>query len=178
MYRRSAGYLLQGVLGLLGTTALMVSVLTSRWYNNRGLWDEVTDKAKATNQTALLQNSRVHGAQMFFAGLSFVMAAAGSCICLVYLFCLRPPRHPHPTFQMPKPGSLLLAVLPPTGFFFSVAWTIFTWQHREVITANWTRLGFSYWLGGVAWTALLLLLPILYLMEECALTASHKPFLV
>ncbi|CAI9551324.1 unnamed protein product [Staurois parvus] len=178
LYGRSGGHWLQGVLGLLGTVALMVSVLTSQWYNGKGLWDEVADKAKATNQTSLLQHNRVHGAQRFFAGLSFIMAAAGSCICLVYLFCLRPPRHPHHTLRMPNPGSLLLAVLPSTGFFFSVAWTIFTWQHREVITANWTRLGFSYWLGGLAWTSLLLLLPILYLVEECAIRASHKPLLV
>ncbi|KAM5138251.1 uncharacterized protein ACMZJ9_016852 [Mantella aurantiaca] len=176
MYRGSAAHRLQGVLGLLGTVAVMVSVLTPHWYNRRGLWEsEAAERTGVANRTDLLQGGRV---RMFFAGLSFIMAAAGSCICLIYLFCPRPPRHPHRTLSIPPPGSLLLAVLPPTGFFFSVVWTIFTWERREAITADWTGLGYSYWLGGFAWTALLILLPVLYLVDECAVTGSHKPLLV
>ncbi|KAM4617767.1 uncharacterized protein O3C94_021679 [Discoglossus pictus] len=175
--RLSGAQVVEGILGMTGTVALMVSALTSHWYNSKGLWesDPMSDQNGATNLTTANPTSRVREAQLFFTGLSFVMAAASFCICLVILFCWKPPLHNQDTRRTPKPGSLLLAVLLPTGLFLLVGWILFTWQRWEDIRSHWTFLGYSYWLGALAWTILLVIYPASYLRNECSLAEGQKP---
>lgn len=54
----------------------------------------------------------------------------------------------------------------PTGFFFFLAWTLFTHHHIGEIRDDATRLGPSYWLGVVGWALLLAVLPVTFLVEK------------
>ena len=51
------------------------------------------------------------------------------------------------------------------GFFFFLSWTLFTYQHWLDITL--TSLGSSYWLGALGWLLLLVVLPVVFLVEQC-----------
>eukprot|EP00079_Xenopus_tropicalis_P034834 XP_017948605.1 PREDICTED: uncharacterized protein LOC101731218 [Xenopus tropicalis] len=194
--RLSGAQKLQAIVGLLGTLHLMASAVTSNWYNRKGLWqsDPPSEATDATRATIPMTNRQVRGAQLFFIGLSTVMAAAGFCLCLVLLVSWKPPRRSLDTRRTPSPGTLLLAVLLPTGqptdpymddtpptdgpsqkncLFFFLGWAAFTWQRWEDIQSQRISLGYSYWLGAPALTMLLFILPIIYIIDEC--TATEEP---
>ncbi|KAM4723181.1 uncharacterized protein WCC33_009416 [Rhinophrynus dorsalis] len=167
--------------GLLGTLALMISVFTPHWYNSKGLWESV--QPGSINQTTAMVTGQVstrtiREAQLFFIGLSSVMAAASFCLCLVFMSCWRSPRHTKNAPQTPWSGSLLLAVLLPTGMFFFLGWIVFTWERWEDIQRRRISLGYSYWLGASAWTILLVSLPVTYVLDECTSRKDQKPVLV
>ncbi|XP_031756289.1 uncharacterized protein LOC101731218 [Xenopus tropicalis] len=174
--RLSGAQKLQAIVGLLGTLHLMASAVTSNWYNRKGLWqsDPPSEGTDATRATIPMTNRQVRGAQLFFIGLSTVMAAAGFCLCLVLLVSWKPPRRSLDTRRTPSPGTLLLAVLLPTGLFFFLGWAAFTWQRWEDIQSQRISLGYSYWLGAPALTMLLFILPIIYIIDECMATEEPK----
>ncbi|MEE6522317.1 hypothetical protein FKM82_020806 [Ascaphus truei] len=174
----SGAEILEATLGVLGTLTLMVSALTSHWYDGMGLWegDPISKQTGDTNQTAAETTKQVRAAQLVFTGLSIVMAAASFCLCLVTLFGWTPPRRTQETRRTARrPGPLLLAVLLPTGLFFLLGWASFTWQRWEDIQNNRTSLGYSYWMGASAWTILLVILPASYLIDECSSVEHQKP---
>ncbi|XP_041445683.1 uncharacterized protein LOC121402899 isoform X2 [Xenopus laevis] len=114
--RLSGAQKLQAIVGLLGTLHLMAAAVTSNWYNRKGLWqnDSPSDPTDVTRLTIPMTNRQVRGAQLFFIGLSTVMAAAGFCLCLVLLVSWKPTRRSQDARPTPSPGTLLLAVLLPT----------------------------------------------------------------
>ncbi|KAM8938765.1 uncharacterized protein RCH25_052385 [Pelodytes ibericus] len=172
--------ILEGIAGFLGTLTLMASALTRHWYNNRGVWetDPFSEETSADNLTSAIPTSRVRKAQLFFTGLSFIMAAASFCLCVIFLFCWKPPRHDQETREPPRPGSLLLAVLLPTGLFFLLGWSIFTWQHWDDLQTFKSSLGYSYWLGASAWCLLLVFLPATYLVDVCTSMKDPQPLYI
>lgn len=173
----SRGHTLQGVLGILGTLALMISATTPQWYNNSGLWEsqDYSDPG-SINETTIFCNRKAQEAQLFFIGMSLIMAAASFCTCLLILFCWKAREYSQDDQKASTPAKLFLTILSPTGFFFSVGWTIFTWQHLEEIQRSWTGLGYSYWLGVFAWTLLVICIPVIFLFSECILcNGSDSP---
>ncbi|OCT82024.1 hypothetical protein XELAEV_18024532mg [Xenopus laevis] len=168
--RLSGAQKLQAIVGLLGTLHLMASAVTSNWYNRKGLWqsDPPPNPTDVSRLTIPMTNRQVRGAQLFFIGLSTVMAAAGFCLCLVLLVSWKPPRRSQDARPTPSPGTLLLAVLLPTG------WAAFTWQRWEEIQSQRISLGYSYWLGAPALTMLLFILPIIYIIDKCTVRDGSK----
>ncbi|XP_040266282.1 uncharacterized protein LOC120980953 [Bufo bufo] len=168
MPRMSRGHALQGLLGMLGTLALMISATTPQWYNNTGLWgsQKSSDRTQSNDKTPP-STGRAQEAQLFFFGISLIMAAASFCTCLIFLFGWKNPKYFQDTEHEPSPAILFLTILLPTGCFFSVGWTIFTGQHLEEIQKNWSGLGFSYWLGVLAWTILVICIPVIFVITEC-----------
>lgn len=52
------------------------------------------------------------------------------------------------------------------GFFFLLSWSLFTYQHREEISQDFSSLGSSYWLGAVGWVLLLVVEMIIFIAEQ------------
>ena len=55
---------------------------------------------------------------------------------------------------------------PPSGFFFLLSWSLFTYQHREEIREDVSGLGSSYWLGALGWVLLLVVETIVFVVEQ------------
>lgn len=60
----------------------------------------------------------------------------------------------------------LLSWLLPLGFFFLLSWSLFTYQHREEISQDFSSLGSSYWLGAFGWVLLLVVETIVFIAEQ------------
>lgn len=52
------------------------------------------------------------------------------------------------------------------GFFFLLSWSLFTYQHREEISQDFSSLGSSYWLGALGWVLLLVVEMIIFIVEQ------------
>lgn len=55
---------------------------------------------------------------------------------------------------------------PSPGFFFLLSWSVFTYQHREEISQDFSSLGSSYWLGALGWVLLLVVETIIFIVEQ------------
>lgn len=53
-----------------------------------------------------------------------------------------------------------------TGFFFLLSWSLFTYQHLEEISQDFSSLGSSYWLGAGGWVLLLVVEMIVFIAER------------
>lgn len=52
------------------------------------------------------------------------------------------------------------------GFFFLLSWSLFTYQHQEEISQDFSSLGSSYWLGALGWVLLLVVETIVFIAEQ------------
>lgn len=53
-----------------------------------------------------------------------------------------------------------------SGSSFLFSWSLFTYQHREEIGQDLSKLGSSYWIGALGWVLLLLVEMIVFLVEQ------------
>ncbi|KAL0968417.1 hypothetical protein UPYG_G00266610 [Umbra pygmaea] len=159
-------------LGLTGCICVAYSVWTSGWLNDTGLW------TRSNNNTNSDQNSIIFNAleaEQVFGVLSFLMAVSSGALCLVFSLCwtsqtVRSYSNTRPLLmagQALNPTVLLVLTLGFTGFFFLLSWSLFTYQHWVQISADFTCLGSSYWLGALGWALLLVALPLVFLVEQC-----------
>ncbi|XP_067091380.1 uncharacterized protein si:ch211-256a21.4 [Osmerus mordax] len=169
--------LAQSTVGLLGCLCVTYSVWSPGWLGDKGLWTHwnatEADQTRPAGQPSEGLFFNVLEAERVFAVLSFLMAVSSGALCLVFTFCWtsRTVRSYSNTRsllmagQALYPTTLLLLTLGPTGFFFFLSWTLFTYQHWLDITL--TSLGSSYWLGALGWLLLLVVLPVVFLVEQC-----------
>ncbi|XP_056138514.1 uncharacterized protein si:ch211-256a21.4 [Lampris incognitus] len=163
-------------LGLVGCLCISYSVWTPFWLADRGLWTRWnnTQKYQAGDHTDDVIFHALEAEQVFGA-LSFLMAVSSSALCLVFALCWTSEtvrsysntRSLLMSGQALYPTTLLLLVLAPTGFFFLLSWSLFTYQHQEQIRQDFTCLGSSYWFGASGWVLLLVVLPAVFVVEQC-----------
>ncbi|XP_062857672.1 uncharacterized protein si:ch211-256a21.4 [Trichomycterus rosablanca] len=165
---------IESCLGLIGCLSISFAVWTTDWLDGRGLWVSGND-SNPDDSWAAGHSVQGPGAQSVFAVLSFLMAVSSGILCLVFAFCwTNRTVHSYSNTrsllmagQALYPTTLLLITLAPTGFFFLLSWALFTSEHIADIRDNFSRLGFSYWLGAVGWALLLAVLPVVFLVEQC-----------
>ncbi|XP_024281120.1 uncharacterized protein LOC112253366 [Oncorhynchus tshawytscha] len=167
--------LAESCVGLAGCLCVAYSVWTPRWLNDKGLW---TNGDNSTNtdidQTRGIIFNTLEAEQVFGV-LSFFMAVSSGALCLVFALCwtsqtVRSYSNTRSLLmagQALYPTVLLLLVLGPTGFFFLLSWSLFTYQHWVEINDDFTCLGSSYWMGALGWALLLIALPVVFLVEQC-----------
>uniref|UniRef100_A0A3B3QFW3 Si:ch211-256a21.4 n=1 Tax=Paramormyrops kingsleyae TaxID=1676925 RepID=A0A3B3QFW3_9TELE len=111
-------------------------------------------------------------AEYVFAILSFLMGLSSGVLCLTFAFCwtsqtVRSYSNTRSLLmvgQMLYPTTLLLITL---SFFFLLCWSFFTYQNWGDISANPSQLGSSYWLGAMGLILLLVVLPVVFTVEQC-----------
>uniref|UniRef100_A0A3P8SJU4 Si:ch211-256a21.4 n=1 Tax=Amphiprion percula TaxID=161767 RepID=A0A3P8SJU4_AMPPE len=146
----------QSCLGLAGCLCVCYAVCTPFWLNGRGLWTE-------WNNTT----------ERVFGVLSTLMAVSTGGLCLVFALCwtsqtVRSYSNTRSLLmagQALYPTTLLLLTMAST-FFFLLSWSFFTYQHREEIRQDFSRLGSSYWLGALGWFLLLIVEMIVFIAEQ------------
>ncbi|XP_062919233.1 uncharacterized protein si:ch211-256a21.4 [Mobula hypostoma] len=163
MWRNQRRYwLLQNVSGIVGSVGLIYSVCCPDWYGGKGLWDS----ADVTWLSRAVETERVLGA------IACMMAGTSICLCLLFIFCWDPDTNakcklnPERTLH---PGKLLVVLLMPTAIVYFIPWCSFTYRHKELIKDDFTRLGSAYWMGICSCLTLLVILPSIYLKEQCSL---------
>ncbi|XP_026220587.1 uncharacterized protein si:ch211-256a21.4 [Anabas testudineus] len=162
----------QSFLGLVGCLCVSYAVWTPFWLKERGLWEEwnntISDHTYHGGSINALEAERV------FAFVSFLMAVSTGVLCLVFAFCWtsRTVRSYSNTRsllmagQALYPTTLLLLTMASTGFFFLLSWSLFTYQHLEEISQDFSSLGSSYWLGAGGWVLLLVVEMIVFIAER------------
>lgn len=170
--------LAQCAVGLVGCLFVAYAVWTPGWLGDKGLWthwndtdQDQTEQAYAPSE-GLIWNALE--AERVFGVLSFFMAVSSGALCFVFSFCWTSKtvfsysntRSLLMAGQALYPTTLLLLTLGPTGFFFLLSWSLFTYQHWSEISDDVGRLGFSYWLGALGWVLLLVVLPVVFLVEQ------------
>lgn len=164
----------QSCVGLAGCLCVCYAVWTPFWLKDRGLWAE-------WNNTTSDQTSHKHGAvfnaqeaERVFGVLSSLMAVSTAALCLVFALCwtsqtVRSYSNTRSLLmagQALYPTTLLLLTMASTGFFFLLSWSFFTYQHREEIRQDFSRLGSSYWIGALGWVLLLVVELIVFVAEQ------------
>ncbi|XP_005471034.1 uncharacterized protein si:ch211-256a21.4 [Oreochromis niloticus] len=165
---------LQSCLGLVGCLCVCYAVWTPYWVKDRGLWTEWN--ATESDQTNPKDDIGINAleAERVFGVLSSLMAVSTAALCLVFALCwtsqtVRSYSNTRALLIVRKalyPTTLLLFTMAPTGFFFLLSWSFFTYQHREEISQDFSSLGSSYWLGALGWTLLLVVEPIVFIVEQ------------
>ncbi|XP_035521224.1 uncharacterized protein si:ch211-256a21.4 [Morone saxatilis] len=164
----------QSFVGLAGCLCVCYAVWTPFWLKEGGLWTE-------WNNTKSDQTFRKDGtvfnaleAERVFGVLSFLMAVSTGALCLVFALCwtsktVRSYSNTRSLLmagQALYPTTLLLLTMASTGFFFLLSWSLFTYQHREEISQDFSSLGSSYWLGALGWVLLLVVETIIFIAEQ------------
>ncbi|XP_014003793.2 uncharacterized protein [Salmo salar] len=165
--------LAESCVGLAGCLCVAYSVWTPRWLNDKGLWTNGDNSTDIDQTRGIIFNALE--AEQVFAVLSFFMAVSSGALCLVFSLCwtsqtVRSYSNTRSLLmagQALYPTVLLLLVLAPTGFFFLLSWSLFTYQHWVEINNDFTCLGSSYWMGAMGWALLLVALPVVFLVEQC-----------
>ncbi|XP_034144278.1 uncharacterized protein si:ch211-256a21.4 [Esox lucius] len=166
----------ESCVGLTGCLCVAYSVWSSRWLWDTGLWtlgNNITSTDHDIDQSDIIFNALE--AEQVFAVLSFLMALSSGALCLMFALCWTSQtvrsfsnnRSLLMAGQALNPTVLLLLTLGPTGFFFLLSWSIFTYQHWMEISSDITSLGSSYWLGALGWALLLVVFPVVFLVEQC-----------
>lgn len=164
----------QSCVGLTGCLCVCYAVYTPFWLKDGGLWTEWNNtKIDLTNRKDgnvfnALESERV------FAVLSSLMAVSTGALCLVFALCwtsdtVRSYSNTRSLLmanQALYPTMLLLLTMIPTGFFFLVSWSLFTYQHLKEIRDDFSSLGSSYWIGAIGWFLLMVVGAIVYLVEQ------------
>uniref|UniRef100_H3BD65 Uncharacterized protein n=1 Tax=Latimeria chalumnae TaxID=7897 RepID=H3BD65_LATCH len=157
---------IQSVWGLIGSICLIYSVCSPFWFQGKGLWTDpgITSRQAGDNETFFsIEAERVFGV------LAVIMAVSSVFMCLLFIFCWSSNKHTfsklNPGLRL-YPGTLLITVLVPTGFFFLVSWSVFTRQHKDQLKSDISQFGSSYWLGAVAWICLIVILPATYVIDQ------------
>ncbi|XP_059829941.1 uncharacterized protein si:ch211-256a21.4 [Hypanus sabinus] len=163
MWRNERRYRwLQTISGIIGSVALIYSVCYPDWYGGKGLWDT----ADVAQFSRAVETERVLGA------IACMMAGTSICLCLLFLFCWDPETNAKSKMNPERtlhPGKLLLVLLMPTAIVYLIPWLSFTIRHKEQIKDDFTRLGYAYWMGIYSCFTLLVILPSIYLKEQCSL---------
>ncbi|XP_067850121.1 uncharacterized protein si:ch211-256a21.4 isoform X2 [Heptranchias perlo] len=123
----------------------------------------------------LMGNRSAVEVERIFGMIASMMAVTAVCICLLLIFCWDPDNYSESKMNPGRvlhPGELLLVVLVPTALLFLISWSLFTNRHKKQIK-NISQLGSGYWMGMCSWFTLLVILPIIYLMEQCSLPESE-----
>ncbi|KAM7414301.1 hypothetical protein PAMA_019222 [Pampus argenteus] len=164
----------QCCVGLAGCLCVSYAVWTPCWLKNKGLWTEWNNtnsdqtNHKDSNVFSALEAERVFGV------LSFLMAVSTGALSLVFALCWTSKtvlsysntRSLLIAGQALYPTTLLLLAMASTGFFFLLSWSFFTYQHREEIGKDFSKLGSSYWLGALGWVLLLVVETIVFVAEQ------------
>ncbi|XP_067850122.1 uncharacterized protein si:ch211-256a21.4 isoform X3 [Heptranchias perlo] len=159
MGRKELRYrLLQNVLGIIGSVALIYSVFSPDWYQSKGLWHtpDIINKTAAENVQLHHQLSRAVEVERIFGMIASMMAVTAVCICLLLIFCWDPDNYSESKMNPGRvlhPGELLLVVLVPTALLFLISWSLFTNRHKKQIK-NISQLGSGYWMGMCSWFTL------------------------
>ncbi|TSK45822.1 hypothetical protein Baya_4913 [Bagarius yarrelli] len=164
----------ESCLGLVGCICISYAVWMPDWLDGKGLWSRGNESSSDDSRT---QGNTIQGLgpHSVFAGFSFLMALSSGILCLLFALCWTSKtvlsysntRSLLMAGQALYPTTLLLSTLLPTGFFFLLSWALFTSQHIADIRDDLTRLGTCYWLGAVGWALLLVILPVVFLVEQC-----------
>ncbi|KAK2842078.1 hypothetical protein Q5P01_012278 [Channa striata] len=163
----------QSCLGLAGCLCVCYAVWTPYWLKEKGLWagwNNTTSDHTDHEGTAI----SVLEAERVFGVVSFLMAVSTGVLCLVFAlwWTSRTVRSYSNTRsllmagQALYPTTLLLLTMASTGFFFLLSWSLFTYQHREEISQDFSSLGSSYWLGALGWVLLLVVEMIVFTAER------------
>lgn len=162
----------QSCVGLAGCLCVLYAVFTPFWLKERGLWAEWNDtESNQMNQKDVFNTVE---AERVFAVVSSLMAVSTAALCLVFALCwtsetVRSYSNTRALLmagQALYPTTLLLLIMASTGFFFLLSWSLFTYQHREEISQDFSSLGSSYWLGAVGWVLLLVVETIIFIAEQ------------
>ncbi|KAF7702197.1 hypothetical protein C0J45_9566 [Silurus meridionalis] len=164
----------ESCLGLMGCLCISYAVWTPEWMDGKGLWSTGNESNSLGSWT---QEHAIQGLgpDRVFAALSFLMAVSSGILCLLFAFCWTSKtvlsysntRSLLMAGQALYPTTLLLITLLPTGFFFLLSWALFTSNHIAEMRNDLTRMGSSFWLGAVGWALLLVVLPVVFLVEQC-----------
>lgn len=166
----------QSCLGLAGCLCVCYAVCTPFWLNGRGLWTEwnntTSDLIKPNRKDDIVFSALE--AERVFGVVSILMAVSTAALCLVFALCwtsqtVRSYSNTRSLLmagQALYPTTLLLLTMASTGFFFLLSWSFFTYQHREEIRQDFSRLGSSYWLGALGWFLLLIVELIVFIAEQ------------
>uniref|UniRef100_A0A1A8RYN9 Uncharacterized protein n=1 Tax=Nothobranchius rachovii TaxID=451742 RepID=A0A1A8RYN9_9TELE len=164
----------QSGLGLAGCLCVCYAVWSPSWFQEKGLWS--TWNSSSSDQTTRTDAAAfsVLEAERVFGIISFLMAVSTGALCLVFALCwtsqtVRSYSNTRSLLmagQALYPTNLLLFTMAPTGFFFLLSWSFFTYQHHEEICQDFSSLGSSYWLGALGWTLLLIVESVVYIVEQ------------
>lgn len=162
----------QSCLGLAGCLCVLYAVFTPFWLKDGGLWAEWNDTD--SGQMSERDGFNAVEAERVFAVLSFLMALCTAALCLVFALCwtsetVRSYSNTRSLLmagQALYPTTLLLLAMLSTGFFFLLSWSLFTYQHWEEISQDFSSLGSSYWLGAFGWVLLLVVETIVFIAEQ------------
>lgn len=162
----------QSCVGLAGCLCVCYAVWTPFWLKERGLWAEWNNTK--SDQTSRRGVFNALEAERVFAVLSFLMAVSTGALCLVFALCwtsetVRSYSNTRSLLmagQALYPTTLLLLTTAPTGFFFLLSWSLFTYQHWEDTSQDFSSFGSSYWLGALGWVLLLIVEPIVFIAEQ------------
>ncbi|XP_041053781.1 uncharacterized protein si:ch211-256a21.4 isoform X2 [Carcharodon carcharias] len=163
--------LLQNITVIIGSITLIYSACSSTWYQNKGLWHPLNTPA-AENATLHHRLSRAVEAERVFGVIASVMAITAICMSLLFIFCWNPDTNSESKMNPGRilhPGKLLIVILVPTALLYLIAWALFTNRHMEQIKNDITQFGTAYWLAMCSWFMLLVILPMIYLIEQCSL---------
>ncbi|XP_038664159.1 uncharacterized protein si:ch211-256a21.4 isoform X1 [Scyliorhinus canicula] len=169
--------LLQNIIGISGCAALIFSVISPGWYRGKGLWEPLLTPS-AQNGSRLHTLSSALGTEHVFGVIASLMAIMAICISLLFIFCWNPDTDSKSKMNPGRilhPGKLLIVILMPTALLYLITWSLFTNRHMEQIKNDITQFGSAYWIGMCSWFTLLIILPIVYLMEQCSLTDYEAP---
>ncbi|XP_067902522.1 uncharacterized protein si:ch211-256a21.4 [Heterodontus francisci] len=166
--------LLQNIFGIFGCVALIYSVCSPNWYQNKGLWHmpDITNTTAVDNAQFHHRLSRAVEVERVFGVIASMMAVTAICISLLLIFCWDPDTFSESRMNPGRilhQGKLLFVILVPTALLYLMSWSIFTNRHMEQIKNDITQLGSAYWMGMCSWFTLLVILPIIYLIEQCSL---------
>ncbi|XP_078270936.1 uncharacterized protein LOC144602106 [Rhinoraja longicauda] len=165
------GYrLLLTIPGIAGSVALVYSVCSSDWYSGRGLWWADSVEHAASQLSRAVETERVLGV------IASMMAVIAICLCLLFSFCWDPYTYSESKMnpgRIRHPEKLLLTVLMSTALLYFISWCSYTNRYKEQIRSDITKLGSAYWAGICSCLTLLVILPIIYLMEQCALSKTE-----
>ncbi|XP_048401192.1 uncharacterized protein si:ch211-256a21.4 [Stegostoma tigrinum] len=167
--------LLQNTVVIIGSVALIYSVCSPSWYQSKGLWSMSEFTNTNTSQQTELDHllSRAVEAERVFGVIATMMAITAICIALLLICCWNPDTYTESKMNPGRilhPGKLLIVILVPTALLYFIAWSLFTNRHMEQMKNDITQFGSAYWVGMCAWFTLLVILPIIYMMEQC----SHR----
>nr|XP_046251317.1 uncharacterized protein si:ch211-256a21.4 [Scatophagus argus] len=168
----------QCCVGLAGCLCVLYAVLTPFWLNEKGLWTkENNTESDQTNSKGVFNAVE---AESVFAVVACLMAVSTGALCLVFALCWTSKTvHSYSNTrallmagQALYPTTLLLLTMAATGFFFLLSWSLFTYQHREEISQDFSSLGSSYWLGALGWVLLLVVEMIVFIAEQAVVPDS------
>ncbi|XP_007885808.1 uncharacterized protein si:ch211-256a21.4 [Callorhinchus milii] len=165
----------QCVLGLVGCLALIYSICTPFWIQDRevskGLWNSMAI-VNSTNTTVTRlgeEYNRDVEAEQVFGVIACLMAISDICLCFVFIFFWDAEIHTHSRMNPGRklyPVTLLLTLFVTTGFLYLITWSVFTKHYKHQIK-DIKQLGSSFWMGTFSWVILLVVSPVTYIVELC-----------